>query len=227
MNELIKVKVNKNNEQVVSGRDLHEFLEINTPYVKWFNRMLEYGFEENIDYLMVDKNVHRADGTIMPQKEINHILKMDMAKEICMIQRTEKGRKARRYFIEVEKAWNDPQKVLERANNIQKRVDISVGKHKRQRPLLNYILDYMDFGDVDFMASMYNISPEMLLRILEKENLIYFNQIEQKYYLNNDNRHTEGFLVKDDWDDWALSKTFLLKIYEVMEKYGIKSQYDM
>ncbi len=227
MNELIKVKVNKNNEQVVSGRDLHEFLEINTPYVKWFNRMLEYGFEENIDYLMVDKNVHRADGTIMPQKEINHILKMDMAKEICMIQRTEKGRKARRYFIEIEKAWNDPQKVLERANNIQKRVDISVGKHKRQRPLLNYILDYMDFGDVDFMASMYNISPEMLLRILEKENLIYFNQIEQKYYLNNDNRHTEGFLVKDDWDDWALSKTFLLKIYEVMEKYGIKSQYDM
>lgn len=212
---------------MVSGRDLHEFLEINTPYVKWFNRMLEYGFEENIDYLMVDKNVHRADGTIMPQKEINHILKMDMAKEICMIQRTEKGRKARRYFIEVEKAWNDPQKVLERANNIQKRVDISVGKHKRQRPLLNYILDYMDFGDVDFMASMYNISPEMLLRILEKENLIYFNQIEQKYYLNNDNRHTEGFLVKDDWDDWALSKTFLLKIYEVMEKYGIKSQYDM
>ena len=227
MNELIQVKVNKNNEQVVSGRDLHEFLEINTPYVKWFNRMLEYGFEENIDYLMVDKNVHRADGTIMPQKEINHILKMDMAKEICMIQRTEKGRKARRYFIEIEKAWNDPQKVLERANNIQKRVDISVGKHKRQRPLLNYILDYMDFGDVDFMASMYNISPEMLLRILEKENLIYFNQIEQKYYLNNDNRHTEGFLVKDDWDDWALSKTFLLKIYEVMEKYGIKSQYDM
>lgn len=190
----------------------------------WFKRMLEYGFEENIDYMTDNKNVSRVDGVIMPQKEINHILKMDMAKEICMIQRTEKGRKARRYFIEVEKAWNDPQKVLERANNIQKRVDISIGKHKRQRPLLNYILDYMDFGDVDFMASMYNISPEMLLRILEKENLIYFNQFERKYYLNNDNRHTEGFLVKDDW---ALSKTFLLKIYEVMEKYGIKSQYDM
>ncbi len=70
----------------------------------------------------------------------------------------------------------------------------------------------MDFGDVDFMASMYNISPEMLLRILEKENLIYFNQFERKYYLNNDNRQTEGFLIKDDWDEWALSKIFLLKI---------------
>lgn len=225
MNELIQIKVNKNNEQVVSGRDLHEFLEINTPYVKWFNRMLEYGFEENIDYLVTDIFVHNSKGG--RQTQIDHILKMDMAKEICMIQRTEKGRKARRYFIEIEKAWNDPQKVLERANNIQKRVDISIGKHKRQRPLLNYILDYMDFGDVDFMASMYNISPEMLLRILEKENLIYFNQFEQKYYLNNDNRHTEGFLVKDDWDDWALSKIFLLKIYEVMEQYGIKSKYDM
>lgn len=225
MNELIQVKVNKNNEQVVSGRDLHEFLEINTPYVKWFNRMLEYGFEENIDYLVTDIFVHNSKGG--RQTQIDHILKMDMAKEICMIQRTEKGRKARRYFIEIEKAWNDPQKVLERANNIQKRVDISIGKHKRQRPLLNYILDYMDFGDVDFMASMYNISPEMLLRILEKENLIYFNQFERKYYLNNDNRQTEGFLIKDDWDEWALSKIFLLKIYEVMEQYGIKSKYDM
>ena len=225
MNELIQVKVNKNNEQVVSGRDVHEFLEINTPYVKWFNRMLEYGFEENIDYLVTDIFVHNSKGG--RQTQIDHILKMDMAKEICMIQRTEKGRKARRYFIEIEKAWNDPQKVLERANNIQKRVDISIGKHKRQRPLLNYILDYMDFGDVDFIASMYNISPEMLLRILEKENLIYFNQFERKYYLNNDNRQTEGFLIKDDWDEWALSKIFLLKIYEVMEQYGIKSKYDM
>lgn len=225
MNELIKVKVNKNNEQVVSGRDLHEFLEINTPYVKWFNRMLEYGFEENIDYLVTDIFVHNSKGG--RQTQIDHILKMDMAKEICMIQRTEKGRKARRYFIEVEKAWNDPQKVLERVTNVQKRENILVSKHKRQRPLLNYILDYMDFGDVDFMASMYNISPEMLLRILEKENLIYFNQFERKYYLNNDNRQTEGFLIKDDWDEWALSKIFLLKIYEVMEQYGIKSKYDM
>lgn len=225
MNELIKVKVNKNNEQVVSGRDLHEFLEINTPYVKWFNRMLEYGFEENIDYLVTDIFVHNSKGG--RQTQIDHILKMDMAKEICMIQRTEKGRKARRYFIEIEKAWNDPQKVLERVTNVQKRENILVSKHKRQRPLLNYILDYMDFGDVDFMASMYNISPEMLLRILEKENLIYFNQFERKYYLNNDNRQTEGFLIKDDWDEWALSKIFLLKIYEVMEQYGIKSKYDM
>lgn len=68
MNELIKVKVNKNNEQVVSGRDLHEFLEINTPYTMWFKRMLEYGFEENIDYMTDNKNVSRVDGVIMPQK---------------------------------------------------------------------------------------------------------------------------------------------------------------
>ncbi len=98
MNELIKVKVNKNNEQVVSGRDLHEFLEINTPYTMWFKRMLEYGFEENIDYMMDNKNVSRVDGVIMPQKEINHILKMDMAKEICMIQRTRKRKKGTSLF---------------------------------------------------------------------------------------------------------------------------------
>ena len=118
MNELLKVEVNKNNEQVVNGRLLHEFLQISTPYTKWFGRMCEYGFIENIDYLTEDKNVRRTDGTIMPQKEINHTLKLNMAKELCMLARNKRGKEARQYFIKCEEAWNSPEMIMSRALTI-------------------------------------------------------------------------------------------------------------
>lgn len=115
MNELLKVEVNENQEQVVNGRLLHEFLQISTPYTKWFGRMCEYGFIENIDYLTEDKNVRRTDGTIMPQKEINHTLKLNMAKELCMLARNERGKEARQYFIKCEESWNSPEMIMSRA----------------------------------------------------------------------------------------------------------------
>lgn len=103
MNELIKVTQNENGEQSVSGRELHEFLEVKTPYKKWFDRMAEYGFAENVDFVTVDKNVYGKSGQLMPQKESDHVIKLSMAKELSMIQRTEKGKQARLYFIECEK----------------------------------------------------------------------------------------------------------------------------
>ena len=59
---LIQINVSENDEQYVSGRDLHMFLEIETPYPKWFNRMCEYGFVENLDYRVTDKKVHNSNG---------------------------------------------------------------------------------------------------------------------------------------------------------------------
>lgn len=102
-NELIKISYNDKNEQVVSGRELHEFLEVKTPYKKWFDRMAEYGFVENVDFVTVDKNVYGQNGQLMPQKETDHAIKLSMAKELAMIQRTDKGKQARLYFIECEK----------------------------------------------------------------------------------------------------------------------------
>lgn len=99
MNEIIKI----NNENKVDGRSLHEFLQIETPFKKWIDRMLEYGFVEGVDFWTEDKNVRRADGTIMPQKQTEYDLTISMAKEICMIQRNERGKQARLYFIECEK----------------------------------------------------------------------------------------------------------------------------
>jgi anti-repressor protein len=114
--QLIPIKENEVGEVIVSGRDLHEFLEIKTPYKKWFNRMIEYGFIENTDFVTVGQKSPIANGGY--QEITDHLIKLDMAKEIAMIQRNEKGKQARQYFIAVEKAWNSPEMIMKRALEI-------------------------------------------------------------------------------------------------------------
>ena len=112
MKELINVSLNDNQEPVVSGRQLHEVLEVKTEYKKWFSRMTEYGFNENEDFLKVtQKCLTSSTG----QNTTDHIIKLDMAKEIAMIQRTERGKQVRQYFIQVEKDFNSPEKIMARA----------------------------------------------------------------------------------------------------------------
>ena len=114
MNELIKVEL-AGEKPTVLGRDLHAALEVDTQYSKWFERMTEFGFAEDVDFLTVVKNVYREDGTIMPQTQNDHQLTLEMAKEICMLQRTDKGKECRQYFIELERRWNDPTCLMARA----------------------------------------------------------------------------------------------------------------
>ena len=113
MNELINVTLNDNHEPVVSGRQLHEALDVKTRYNDWFNRMTEYGFIENQDYLAITQKRVTAQGNSTNQ--VDHIIKLDMAKEIAMIQRTERGKQVRQYFIQVEKDFNSPEKIMARA----------------------------------------------------------------------------------------------------------------
>ncbi|MDG6146259.1 ORF6C domain-containing protein [Lactococcus formosensis] len=107
MNQLINITQNENNDQVVSGRELHEFLEVKTPYHIWFERMTEYGFTENVDFIGFEQKSSKLGGR--PSQD--HALKLDMAKEISMIQRTAKGKEARQYFIQVEKEYKQQQQV--------------------------------------------------------------------------------------------------------------------
>ena len=112
MKDLIKITTNDKGQQLVSGRELHEFLEIRTKYKDWFPRMVEYGFEEGIDFVMVAQK--RATNNLKNPVTtvIDHAISIDMAKEISMIQRTEKGKQARKYFIECEKiAKNKPNPI--------------------------------------------------------------------------------------------------------------------
>ncbi len=101
--DIIPVYTTDTGEKVVIGRELHEKLKIETPYGKWFSRMCDYGFVKNEDYVTEDKNVHRVDGTEMPQIQHDHILTLDMAKHIAMIQRTPQGMRIRQKLIELEK----------------------------------------------------------------------------------------------------------------------------
>lgn len=109
MNELINVTLNDNHEPVVSGRQLHEALGVNSRYTTWFDRMKEYGFTEGQDFL---PNLGKSTGG---RQATDHIIKLDMAKEIAMIQRTERGKQVRQYFIQVEKDFNSPEKIMARA----------------------------------------------------------------------------------------------------------------
>lgn len=105
MKELIKVTTNENDDQLVSGRELHEFLEIDTQYTKWFDRMKGYGFTENVDFTVLVKNVYDDTSFGGARKITDHAMKLDMAKEVSMIQRTDKGKQARQYFIQIEKEY--------------------------------------------------------------------------------------------------------------------------
>lgn len=101
--DVIPVYDTDTGEKVVLGRELHEKLKIKTPYHVWFPRMVEYGFVDGTDYFTENKNVHREDGRKMPQVQIDHIIKLDMAKHIAMIQRTPEGMEIRQKLIDLEK----------------------------------------------------------------------------------------------------------------------------
>ena len=132
MNNLINVSLNENQEPVVSGRQLYQVLGVKTPYSMWFDRMVEYGFTENQDFLLNNfvKQIGRGG-----HNKIDHVLKLDMAKEISMIQRTDKGKEARQYFIQVEKDFNSPEKIMARALKIADRKIIKLeATIEEQRP---------------------------------------------------------------------------------------------
>ena len=112
MNELIRVDFT-GERPAVSARELHEFLGVGTHFKDWFPRMCEYGFTEGADYtpLIFEHPQNR-------QPTRDYAVSIDMAKEICMLQRNEKGKMARQYFLQLEKDWNSPEKVMARALQI-------------------------------------------------------------------------------------------------------------
>ena len=155
---------------MVSARDLHEALEIGTIFRQWFPRMCEYGFFEGTDY---EKVYQKCDGSRTGQMEVDYRISVDMAKHICMIQRTRKGMMYRQYFLELEKAWNTPEKVMARAlqiaNNqikeLQTRCFMLTTEARRQERLLQEVKPKADYLD----------------NILHSKNLMLTTQIAKDY----------------------------------------------
>ena len=112
MNEITIAVKYDNDNPTVSGQELHKALMIDTPYKRWFDRMSDYGFKEGRDFwTFLSKSTGGRPST-------DHQLTIDMAKELCMIQRTEIGKRCREYFLNLEKQWNSPDAVMARALQI-------------------------------------------------------------------------------------------------------------
>ena len=146
MNELIKINYDNPEKPVVSGRELHEALGIKTAYKDWFPRMCEYGFTENSDFLTVAQKRATAQGNFTTYND--HMLTIPMAKELCMIQRTDIGRKFRQYFISIEEAWNSPEMVMQRALSIAnervKALQLSVSQLTVDNQIMQPKAEYFD-----------------------------------------------------------------------------------
>lgn len=186
MSDLIKIEMNENQEPIVSGRDLHEILGVETPYRIWFPRMCEYGFVENVDFVSLEQNCTKPQGG---RPETNHAIKLDMAKEIAMIQRNERGKEVRKYFIQVEKDFNSPEKIMARAlkfaeerlsvlqleNTQQKQL---IGELKPKADYLDQILRSKELVTTTAIAKDYGMSAKAFNKKLH-ELKIQFKQSEQ------------------------------------------------
>ena len=203
MNELINITLNDSHEPVVSGRQLHEALGVKTEYRKWFGRMAEYGFEENQDFARVTQKCPTPGGL---QDMTDHIIKLDMAKEIAMIQRTDKGKEVRQYFIQVEKDFNSPEKIMARALLMaDKKVHKLEAQIEADRPKVL-------FADAVSASHTSILVGELAKLISQNGYKIGANRLFSWMREN-------GYLIKRKGSDWNMptQRSIDLKLFEIKE----------
>lgn len=238
MQELIKIELNENQEPIVNGRELYHALDIKTPYTQWFERMKEYGFSENIDFTSLSQNCEKPQGG---RPEINHAIKLDMAKEIAMIQRNENGKKVRQYFIQVEKDFNSPEKIMARAlkfaeqrlnvlqleNTQQKQI---IGELKPKADYLDKILQSKALVTITAIAKDYGMSAKELNKKLQNLK-IQFKQGHQWFLYSkyHDCGYTHSETIEYKHKDGTIDTTMNTKwtqkgrlfLYDILKKNGI------
>lgn len=174
MNDLIKVNYENSTRPTVMGRDLHEVLEIKTAYKDWFPRMCEYGFIEGEDFCSI---LSESTGG---RPSTDHQLTIDMAKEICMIQRTDIGRKVRKYFINVENEYKEIKLINLRESRPDKSHSLEVKEMNARVRMSN---QYLKLAAVDTVSQQYkNILVAKSAEILAGEPLLPLPKSEQKMY---------------------------------------------
>ncbi|RVU54653.1 phage antirepressor KilAC domain-containing protein [Anaerosphaera multitolerans] len=238
MNELLKIELNENQEPCISGRLLHQFLEVETPYTQWFERMIDYGFIEKVDFMSFSQKSDKPQGG---RPSIDHIIKLDMAKELSMIQRTEKGKQARQYFIEVEKEFNSPDKIMARAlqianntiNNLTLSNTVNKQRIKELEPKATYydeILNSPSLISITQIAKDYGMSGKALNKKLHELGIQYKQSgtwlLYQKYSgLGYTNSRTVEIERSDGRLDTRLHTYWTQKgrlfLYELLKNNGI------
>ena len=206
MNELIKV--NYDTEQpTVSARDLHNGLEVKTAFKDWFPRMTGYGFEDGKDF---SSKMSKSTGG---RPSVDYEVSVDMAKQVCMIQRSEVGKKFRQYFIDLEKAWNTPEQIMARA---LKMADKKIEDLKTHNSIL--IEDNQRMRPKEIFADAVSTSHTSIL-IGDLAKLLKQNGVDTGQKRLFDWLRENGYLIKRKGTDWNMptQKSMEMGLFEVKE----------
>ena len=211
MNNIINIDTET---QTISARELHEKLNIGTAFKDWFPRMAEYGFVEGSDFKSLKIERVQMEGSREVRREVtDYNISVDMAKQICMIQRTPEGKAVRQYLIDLEKAWNTPEQVFARA---LKMADQTISKLKGDNAALLEDNERMRPKEVfaDAVAtSQTSILIGELAKIL-KQNGINTGEKRLFEWLRNN-----GYLISRRGTDYnaPTQKSMEMMLFEVKE----------
>lgn len=174
--EPIKIKT-ENDQQLVSARDLHKALEVKTRFSLWTEQNFKM-FEEGADYTSVVVTTEVQNNGGIQQRELqDYAVTIDMAKELCMMSKTPKGKEVRQYFIQAEKNWNSPEMVMNRALKISNaQVQKLTLQLKVQAPKVTYydqVIDKNGLTNFRDTAKMLGWKPKAFNQLLEDHGYIY------------------------------------------------------
>lgn len=210
MDNLILVNY-ETDQPCVSARDLHQQLNIRTQYTKWFERMKEYGFTENEDFKAISHKRLTAQGN--ETTYIDHEISIDMAKQICMIQRSPEGKQIRQYFLDLEKAWNTPEQIFARA---LKMADKTIDKLKSDNAIL--IEDNERMKPKEIFADAVSTSDTSIL-IGELAKILRQNGVQTGQNKLFEWMRCNGYLIKRKGSDWNMptQRAMDMNLFEIKE----------
>ncbi|EJX6939081.1 phage antirepressor KilAC domain-containing protein [Listeria monocytogenes] len=229
MQELIATHQNESGDLIVSARELHEFLGVKTKYKDWFPRMVDYGFVEGSDFIGIESEVG-AQKRARTYTQKDHHIKLPMAKELSMIQRTEKGKQARRYFLAVEAAWNSPEMIMSRAleiaNQQQQQMISQLAELEPKAQYYDLVLQSPTLIKVTEIAKDYGFSARHLNSLLNDKGIQYNlsgTWFLRQQYADKGYTHSKTFTRSDGGTNshtyWT--QTGRLFIYETLKAMGI------
>lgn len=212
MDELIKVNYSTE-YPTVSARDLHEGLKINTRFNDWFPRMVEYGFTEGKDFYSKMSKTSENGG----RPSVDYDITVDMAKQICMIQRSEAGKRYRQYFIDLEKAWNTPEQIMARALKMAEKTIEKLTLHNKELLTDNERMKPKEIFADAVSASHTSILIGDLAKVLKQNGFdIGANRLFEIL-------RSEGYLIKRKGSDWNMptQKSMEMGLFEIKESTSV------
>lgn len=240
MNSLIKIEV-KNDQQLVSARELHKALEVKRRFSAWVTDNFKY-FEKEVDYTTVLSRTEVQNNGGVQQRDLqDYAVTLDMAKELCMMSKTPKGKEVRKYFIQVEKDWNSPDKIMERALQIaharvqklemqNQNLTLQLQESNKKASYLDIILGTPDSLAITQIASDYGFSAVAFNKLLQEfgiQHKVNGQWVLYKAFMGKDYTQSKSFPYKDKKGQYhSRQSTYWTQrgrklIYDVLKKNDI------